>query len=112
MTAAALTASNPSPGRTLFKSMATDIGRCVHFKLQLSSSYPTGGETADFVGSFPGLVPGVPVVVVIPAKSGYTFTWSASTKKILAYTTATTEVTNTTDLSTTPGIVDVLVFCP
>jgi hypothetical protein len=63
-------------------------------------SYPTGGEDFD-----PVKVPGIrPVFISISPRSGYVFEYDETNKKILAYSTAATEVGNGTDLSTLTGV--------
>lgn len=59
-------------------------------------SYPTGGEALTKAQL--GLT-AINTVFAIPA-SGYTFAYDATNSKLLAYSTAGTEVSNTTDLHT------------
>lgn len=63
-------------------------------------SYPAGGEDFDLKPYFPK---GIVNVNVFP-KSGYTFEYDETNKKIIAYSAADTEVTDATDLSALTGV--------
>lgn len=71
-----------------------------------SSSYPANGEAISVLES---LVPGFVAAIPSPG-AGYTFTWNHATGKLLAYTTAGTEVVATTNLSTAVGTTPILVY--
>lgn len=70
------------------------------------SSYATSGETPSPLPE--SLVPGFLCAVCLP-RNGYTFQYDASADKILAYTTAGTEVVATTNLQTAVGTTDIIV---
>lgn len=103
--------SNPRAGFDPVLMQDSRIRRWTVFNFTFSNSYATGGEAFDPVGTYPGLVPSTPEIVIIPAKNGYTFWWDSANKKVLAYN-GTTQISATTDLSTTPGQIQVLIGCP
>ena len=74
-------------------------------KLSFDTSYPTGGEAADIIADiFPkGIVLGCyfePLKNAAACAAEYVI----ATKKIIAYSSASTEVVNATNLSTVTGI--------
>lgn len=72
-----------------------------------SSSYPASGEAIS--PTLENRVPEFLGAIAFPT-AGYTFVYSAATGKLLAYTTAGTEVVATTDLSAAVGTTPILAF--
>ena len=70
-----------------------------------SSSYTTGGESADIEDMVPTFAGALPL-----PKGGYTFFYDSAANKILAYTTAGAEVAATTDLAAAIGTIGVVVY--
>jgi len=77
-------------------SQRPEIARRTH---QWSSSYTTGGED---VGAVSAMVPGFSTVEASPL-AGYTFQYIPGTNKLMAFTTAGTEVAAATNLQTAIG---------
>jgi len=71
------------------------------YTITMSSSYTTGGEavTAASLG-----MTTINSMILGPA-GGYTFKWDSTNGKIMAYSTAATEVTATTNLSAITDII-------
>jgi hypothetical protein len=71
--------------------------KMVPLSITFDSSYPTGGE--DF--SFDGI--NEIMIFLLEGVAGYVFAYDYTNDKILAYTTAGTEVVNGTDLAAALG---------
>ena len=69
------------------------------------ATYATGGLAVTIESLVPTFLD-----ALVPPKNGYTFEYNAGTNKILAYTTADTEVGDSIDLSAKVGIVAVYVY--
>ena len=79
------------------------------------TSYPTGGYAFDPAAELQSKAgydkPPVILGVVIPAKADHIFEWDRATKKLLYRVGSTgAEVANTTDVSVTPGLIEVLIL--
>lgn len=61
------------------------------------SSYVTGGEVLDLVGDRPNQFASVDLILFC-GPAGRDFFWDPATKKVLAFTTAATEVANATNI--------------
>lgn len=71
--------------------------KMVPLTITFDSSYPTGGEAFSFDGI------NEIMIFLLEGVAGYVFSYDYTNNKILAYTTAGTEVVNATDLATALG---------
>jgi hypothetical protein len=68
-------------------------------EIKFDASYPTGGESLPKnMTNIIANLKGAKYVFIQPIK-GYTFEYDAANKKVIAYSTAATEVADKTDLS-------------
>jgi hypothetical protein len=96
-----------SPSNADVKSNSGTL-RFTFFAFTFSTSYANpGGEAFDPRALHSGI--GTVLAVFVNPKTGWTFRWDSAAKKIVAYSTANTEVANAANLSVTPGVLDVLV---
>jgi hypothetical protein len=70
--------------------------RLLTAKFSFAANYATGGEAIDFTKYLDGREP---TVVIFEPTNGYAFRYNPSTKKVMAYSAATTEVTAGTNLT-------------
>lgn len=68
-----------------------------------STTYATNGEAFDPATTYSSMVRGTILAVEVVPKGGWTFDWDATNKKLKAYVSGGTEVTNAVNLSVTPG---------
>jgi hypothetical protein len=68
--------------------------------IALDTSYPTGGYAIDIGGNT-----ALNQLVVCGEKGGYDWDWDAANQKLKAYSTAATEVANTTNLQASGPII-------
>jgi hypothetical protein len=83
-------------GSPILRCIGRDVQTVAVGEIAFDSSYPTGGE--EVPKNMLKYVKNVKYVFIQPIK-GYTFSYDATNKKIIAYSTAATEVADKTDLS-------------
>ena len=113
------TITNPltAPLRTLSPKSLLGDTKLSHRKFTFSNSYATGGEVFDPDGTSEFEIGTVIAVLVIPpANATVQVVWDPVNKKMKAYwvgpalSGVMAEVANATNLSVTPGVLDVFIF--